>query len=226
MPTVVFVDHLDQLQTAQASEGGSFVKLCDEVDSPVPFHCRRANCGTCRIAVLEGVDELLPPEDRELDLLRIFGLSPRKYRLACQARMRPGLATLRVRPLEKRAHRRYSLWIPVTLDIASKQIRACKRDPSAGDILITGTTELRVSDVVLVTFRPPSESKSHNVVGRIIRVEPSGDVDGGTRRYTTAIEFLEPDETLTTLFQRASAEPPLARCMPARTNRREGVEQA
>lgn len=205
MPTVIFVDHLDQLQTAQAPDGGSFAKLCDEVDSPVPFHCRRANCGTCRIAVLEGVDELLPPEERELHLLEIFGLSPRKHRLACQAQMCPGLATLRVRPLEKRAPRRYSLWIPVTLDVASKQIRACTRDASAGDILITGTTEPRISDVVLVTFRRASEAKSHNVVGRIIRVEPYGDVDGGTRLYTTAIEFLEPNETLRTLFQPVSA---------------------
>jgi hypothetical protein len=75
------------------------------------------------------------------------------------------------------------------------------RDASAGDILIVGTTEPRVGDVILATFRPPSEAKSRNVVGRIIRVEPCGDTDGATRRYTTAIEFLESDEILKALFQ-------------------------
>lgn len=201
MPTVVFVDHLGRARTAQAAEGGSLAKLCDDADSPVAFHCRRASCGTCRIEVLEGVDELLPAEEPELAVLEIFGLSPREHRLACQARMRPGSATLRVRPLEKRAARRISLWIPVTLDVASKRIRACTHDAGAGDIFITGTTEPRTGDVVLATFRPSSEARSRSVVGRILRVEPSGEADGGIRRYMAAIELLETDEFLTAFFR-------------------------
>jgi hypothetical protein len=42
----------------------------------------------------------LPAEDEELDVLDIFGLSPETHRLACQVRMRPGLATLRVRAVD------------------------------------------------------------------------------------------------------------------------------
>jgi ferredoxin len=52
------------------------------------------------MTVLEGMGELLPPQDDELDVLDIFGLSPDTHRLACQAKMRPGLATLRVRAIE------------------------------------------------------------------------------------------------------------------------------
>jgi ferredoxin len=50
--------------------------------------------------VLEGSSELLPPQDEELDVLDIFGLSPQTHRLACQAKMRPGVATLRVRAVD------------------------------------------------------------------------------------------------------------------------------
>jgi len=199
MPTVIFVDHLDQVQTVQASEGGSLAQLCDEVDSPVPFHCRRATCGTCRVAIPEGIDELLPPERHELALLEVLGLSPRYYRLACQARMHPGPAVLRVQPLGKRT-RRYSLSIPVTFDAASNQIRAS--DARAGELLVTGATDPWLGNVVLVTFHPPSEAKPRDIVGRIVGVEPTGDVDGGLRCYTMAIEFLEHDEILTTIFRR------------------------
>lgn len=201
MPTVIFVDHLGQSQTVRAPEGGVLAKICDEVDSPVPFHCRRGNCGTCRIAVLEGIDELLPAQVSERRVLEIFGLSPQQHRLACQAQMRPGLELLRVTPLGKRGPRPYSLSVPVTLDKASKEIRAFPSDAHACDIVITGATELQVGTVVLVTFRLPSEAKSHNVVGRILNIEPVGDVVADTQRYTAAIEFREHDEILKTFFE-------------------------
>lgn len=208
MPTVIFVDHLGQSQMVQSLEGGAFAKICEEVDSPVPFHCRRGNCGTCRIAVLEGIDELLPAQASERSVLDIFGLSPRQHRLACQVQMRPGLATLRVTPLGKRAPRPYSLSVPVTFDMASKEIRVCPSDAGTGDIVITGATELQVGTVVLVTFRLPSAAKFHNVVGRILNIEPEGDVVADTQRYTAVIEFREHDEILKTFFQPMSIERP------------------
>jgi 2Fe-2S ferredoxin len=79
--------------------GGALVDLCDDNETPVPFSCRSASCGTCRIDVLEGHDQLLPPEDEELDILDVFGDDPSVRRLACQAKMRPGLALLRIRPV-------------------------------------------------------------------------------------------------------------------------------
>jgi 2Fe-2S ferredoxin len=81
-------------------DGGALVDVCDEHRAPVPFSCKSANCGTCRVEVLEGQDELLPAKDDELDILDIFGLAPPRHRLACQARFKPGLARLRVRPVD------------------------------------------------------------------------------------------------------------------------------
>src|SRR5438128_592222 len=99
MPTVVFDSPNGAAPplTVSVPEGGSLADVCDDHAAPVPFSCRSANCGTCRIEVLEGASELTAPEDDELDVLDLFGLSPDNHRLACQAKMRPGTGTLRVR---------------------------------------------------------------------------------------------------------------------------------
>ena len=100
MPTVVFESKGAPPLTVEAPQGGRLADLCDAVEAPVPFSCRAANCGTCRIHVLEGADELLPAEDEELDVLDVFAVAPPAQRLACQAKMKPGLAVLRIRPVD------------------------------------------------------------------------------------------------------------------------------
>ncbi len=82
---------------ADAAAGTALVDLCDENNAPVPFSCRSASCGTCRIDVLEGATLLEPPRDEELDILDIFGDDPKKRRLACQARVGSGEGLVRVR---------------------------------------------------------------------------------------------------------------------------------
>ena len=67
-------------------------------DAPVPFSCRGASCGTCRVDVLEGASLLAPPLDEELDVLDIFGDDPARRRLCCQAVALPGPGRIRVRP--------------------------------------------------------------------------------------------------------------------------------
>jgi ferredoxin len=102
MPVVVFEPAPGDPRpglTASVPEGGALVDTCDDCSAPVPFSCKSASCGTCRIEILEGESELLPPADDELDLLDIFATPPPKHRLACQVKMRPGLVTLRVRAL-------------------------------------------------------------------------------------------------------------------------------
>ena len=82
---------------ADAPDGARMVDLCDQHDAPVPFSCRSASCGTCRVDVLEGMDLLDPPRDDELDVLDLFGDDPGHRRLACQVRVRGGSGRVRVR---------------------------------------------------------------------------------------------------------------------------------
>src|SRR5215471_2344265 len=102
MPRVSFEGHetaTDAL-VVDAPAGARLVDLCDEHAAPIPFSCRSASCGTCRIYVLEGAELLEPPRDEELDVLDIFGDDPSQRRLACQARLRASEGLVRVRPAD------------------------------------------------------------------------------------------------------------------------------
>ncbi|HZU82867.1 MAG TPA: 2Fe-2S iron-sulfur cluster-binding protein [Polyangiaceae bacterium] len=88
-----------ELVEAAASIGERLVDICDEHQAPVPFSCRGASCGTCRVDVLEGVELLEPPRDDELEVLDLFGDDPTRRRLACQARVGACTGRLRVRPV-------------------------------------------------------------------------------------------------------------------------------
>jgi ferredoxin len=106
MATVTFETFDGYAKTVKAPAGGSLADLCDDVAAPVPFSCRSANCGTCRIVILEGASELLPPADEELDVLDIFGPAPGEggpsagtQRLACCAQLKAGDALVRLRPV-------------------------------------------------------------------------------------------------------------------------------
>lgn len=102
MPLIVFESPDSPSATVEvnAPDGARLIDLCDERNAPVPFSCRSASCGTCRIDVLEGADLLEAPRDEELDVLDIFGDTPGKRRLACQARAVPGGGRVRVRPVD------------------------------------------------------------------------------------------------------------------------------
>ncbi|MFP5391872.1 MAG: 2Fe-2S iron-sulfur cluster-binding protein [Gammaproteobacteria bacterium] len=206
MPTVIFVDHLGQEQTVAGAEGGSLLKLCEKADGPVPFHCRRGNCGTCRVELLEGGEALLPPAVHERRVLEIFGHAPHTHRLACQAQVGAGAGVVRVRPLGKRAPRPCSLWVPIGVDAGTRQMQARPPDAGAGEapteIRITGASELAVGAVIVATFQPASESRARSVVGKILRVDAEAGADGEAR-FMTAIHFLEHDATLKSLFPAA-----------------------
>lgn len=99
MPTVRFLSAEGDLEV-DVPEGGPLVDICDEHEAPVPFSCRGASCGTCRLDVLEGLDAFEPPSPDEADVLRIFADPPTR-RLACSARLRPGAGVVVVRPAEE-----------------------------------------------------------------------------------------------------------------------------
>ena len=71
----------------EVTPGSAFIDVTDEhPKSGVPYSCRSASCGTCRVEVVEGADAMAAPEDDELEVLEIFGDEP-GVRLCCQLRM-------------------------------------------------------------------------------------------------------------------------------------------
>jgi ferredoxin len=99
VPTVVFESNGASPLILLVPEGGALVDVCDEHQAPVPFACKSANCGACLVEILEGEAELLPARQDERDVLARLAAEPSAppVRLACQAKTRPGLATLRLR---------------------------------------------------------------------------------------------------------------------------------
>lgn len=69
----------------------------DHPESDVPYSCRSASCGTCRVQVLEGGEGLGEPEEDELDVLEIFGDDPKRVRLCCQIRLERDVPKLTLR---------------------------------------------------------------------------------------------------------------------------------
>ena len=90
MPVAVLFECPGEPLCAVEAEGRDrLVDLCDESPAQVPFSCRSASCGTCRVVIAEGMDLLEPPAEDELELIEILGEDPKTNRLACQARLLP-----------------------------------------------------------------------------------------------------------------------------------------
>ena len=100
MPTIVFeASIVGPAMTVEEPDGGRLVDICDDARAPVPFSCRGASCGMCRVDVLEGADQLSPPDRYERNVLASFGDPPTR-RLACAASVAPGIFRLRLRAVE------------------------------------------------------------------------------------------------------------------------------
>lgn len=97
MPTIVFERTRFEVEWP---EGGRLVDLCDrEIRAGVPFSCRHANCGTCRVEVREGHDLCEPPdadEERLLGKLRRSAIADAPVRLGCQLVVRAGDGRVRL----------------------------------------------------------------------------------------------------------------------------------
>lgn len=68
----------------RVEEGDSLQDICDDQGAPIPFGCRAAACGTCRIRVVENPQNLSPMEEDEKDFLENFTNAGKDDRLACQ----------------------------------------------------------------------------------------------------------------------------------------------
>lgn len=94
---VITESNVGRIVEIDAPAGAALIDLCDEHGAPIPFSCRTASCGTCRVHVLEGADQLLPPAEDELDLLDVFNHKPPHIRLTCQAKLAPGAVLVKIK---------------------------------------------------------------------------------------------------------------------------------
>ncbi|HKQ70483.1 MAG TPA: 2Fe-2S iron-sulfur cluster-binding protein [Polyangiaceae bacterium] len=97
MPTLFFEGNFFGEDTeVEVPEGGALVDICDRVSAPVPFSCRSATCGTCRIEVSQGLQHFEPRNEVEAELLDVLA-DPPHFRLACQAKLKAEAGVVRLR---------------------------------------------------------------------------------------------------------------------------------
>lgn len=82
------------------SAPASLIDVTDEhPDTDVPFSCRSASCGTCRVEVIAGAEGLLEADEDELEVLRIFE-DGENVRLCCQLELVKDVETLHLRVVD------------------------------------------------------------------------------------------------------------------------------
>ena len=80
-------------------DGVSVLEACDrDIRAGVPFSCRHANCGICRLEVTAGMDLCEPRTGWEDELLTYLKQGS-TIRLGCQLRIAPGGGVVRLRVL-------------------------------------------------------------------------------------------------------------------------------
>jgi phenol hydroxylase P5 protein len=72
-------------QTEEVADGAELREVCEEKFN-IPFGCKDGICGTCRIRVTEGDNNLSPKNEKETDMLPDHD----NERLACQAQIKSG----------------------------------------------------------------------------------------------------------------------------------------
>ena len=71
-------------------DGDQIIEAAEQLGTP--FGCRAGMCGTCRIEVLEGMENLEPRNEREVAM----GLEDSPFRLACQCKIRKGMVKIQI----------------------------------------------------------------------------------------------------------------------------------
>lgn len=80
MPKVTFLVTGD---VYEVPSGTRFLDLCEEHDTPHEFGCTVGSCGTCRLVLEEGAENVQPKTDEEQDTLDMVTDEP-GARLGCQ----------------------------------------------------------------------------------------------------------------------------------------------
>lgn len=94
MATIIFAD---EGRSIEVPDGSRLQDAIDQAEADIPFGCREGDCATCIIEVLEGMDQLGPPNGNEAVTLMDDELE-RGLRLACQCRVSSG--SVKIRPAE------------------------------------------------------------------------------------------------------------------------------
>lgn len=79
---------IDENKTIEVSDGSVLLEL--EGKSNLLFACREGVCTTCLVDVVEGAENLYPPEEIEQMTLSTININAKNPRLMCVSRIKSG----------------------------------------------------------------------------------------------------------------------------------------
>lgn len=81
-------------QTTESVPESTLLAISGRMKNPIASGCSDSSCGTCRVEVLEGADNLTGQDAKERGTLKENGY-PTTYRLACRTELVGGAATVK-----------------------------------------------------------------------------------------------------------------------------------
>ncbi len=92
--SLIVLDGSGMEQSVQGSAADTLVYISGNMHKPIGTGCSDASCGTCRVEVLDGDDNLSAQEARERATLKESGF-PEDLRLGCCAQLLEGSAKVK-----------------------------------------------------------------------------------------------------------------------------------
>lgn len=80
---------------ANVAVGDSLLDAGEQAGVEMVAGCFNCSCGTCVVAVVQGMEHLVAPSVMELEVLVGDGRDPTRHRLACTTRLAGGDVTIR-----------------------------------------------------------------------------------------------------------------------------------
>lgn len=108
---------------------------------------------------------------------------------------------------ERRAARRYVLWIPVQVQNGPEvQMLAVSRNISWSGALMIAGASLELGEKVHLTLQMPGSADERRLDGEIVRVEENEEDPDGLWRYRIAVRFEQPVPDLEPAFEQLEAK--------------------
>ena len=83
---------LDDVDEREVIDNDNFDLIDKAEELGVAFGCQDGRCGSCRVEVVEGMENLSEKTRNELDLL----FDDSKHRLICQCKIKSGVVKIRI----------------------------------------------------------------------------------------------------------------------------------
>ena len=85
-----------QGKSAEVPDGvHTILEAGEKAGVDLEFGCRDCTCGTCVVEVVQGMENLSPLTDQEIDVLDTWNRDPEKIRLACCVKVMKGEGVVR-----------------------------------------------------------------------------------------------------------------------------------